>query len=165
MELDVLYSLPDESTASFTGSQAYDVLDDDQQMLIDIEQNIANLERSITSGKDPWHSSSSDHMKATSKRSTTPTTEKSTRFSDRKRSTLKSVRSLIKFGKQRPPKDDEDEEEKYLIQGGESGRSSRQQSDSESAAVSRVGSQESLVSNADSVASMGVVEKNKKTCR
>lgn len=90
--------------------------------------------------------------------------EKTTRFSDRKHSTLKSVRSLIKFGKQRPPKDD-DNEEKYLIQEGESGRSSRQQSDAESAAVSRVASQESLVSNADSVASLGVIEKNRKSCR
>lgn len=113
-------------------------------------------------GKDLWNAALPDQARTTTKHSTT---EKCTRFSDRKRSTLKSVRSLIKFGKQRPPKDDEDEEEKYLIQGGESGRSSRQQSDSESAAVSRVGSQESLASNADSVTSMGVVEKSKKTCR
>lgn len=108
-------------------------------------------------------SQSTDHQNVTTKRSSTPT-EKSSRFSDRKRSTLKSVRSLIKFGKQRPPKDDEEDEEKYLLHGGESGRSSRQHSDSESAAVSRVGSQESLASNADS-ASMGVIEKSRRSCR
>lgn len=79
---------------------------------------------------------------------------------------MKSVRSLIKFGKQRPPKDtDDEEEEKYLIHGGESGRCSRQHSDSESAAVSRVASQESLVSNPESVDLMGVVEKNRRSCR
>lgn len=180
MELDVLYSLPDESTASFTGSQAYEILDDDQQMLIDIEQNIANLERSLSTGKstpkkcfgfvssirsspgkEQWTSPPTDHpQKVTTKRSSTPT-EKSSRFSDRKRSTLKSVRSLIKFGKQRPPKDEEEDEEKFLIHGGDS----RQQSDSESVAVSRVGSQESLVSNAESVASLGVIEKNRRSCR
>lgn len=53
VELEILYSLPDESSASFAGSQAYNILDDDQQMLIDIEQNIANLERSLSTGNGP----------------------------------------------------------------------------------------------------------------
>ena len=42
--------MPDDSTASFADSHVYDILDDDQQMLIDIEQNIANLERSYSIG-------------------------------------------------------------------------------------------------------------------
>lgn len=87
MDFDVLYTLPDESTASFTGSQAYEALDDDQQMLIDIEQNIANLERSLVTGKDNWQ--------APEKCDKSP--KKSSDRTDRKRSsTLKSVRSLIR---------------------------------------------------------------------
>lgn len=87
----MLYSLPDESTASFAGSQMCDMLDDDQQMLIDIEQNIANLERTLTTAG----TQGSERDTRTTKRGSS--SNKASVPSDRKRSsTLKSVRSLIR---------------------------------------------------------------------
>jgi hypothetical protein len=54
---EVWYSAPDGSAGSWSENDAYDALDDDQQMLIDIEQNIANLERSFTQGRrGSWQS-------------------------------------------------------------------------------------------------------------
>ncbi|XP_008199102.2 otoferlin isoform X1 [Tribolium castaneum] len=156
VQFEVLYTLPDESTASFTGSNAYDMLDDEQQMLIDIEQNIANIERNLSRDKTPKlkHANSL----ATPEKSPTPV--------DRKRSsTLKSVRSLIRFGKQRPPKDSDNEEEVSLIHPTESGRTSRQASESESAPVSRAGSQSSVCSNPDNPADVSLMERNRKTTK
>ena len=61
MAFEVWYSAPDGSAGSWTGNEAYDALDDDQQMLIDIEQNIANLERSFTQGRrGSWQSAEGD---------------------------------------------------------------------------------------------------------
>lgn len=48
---EVWYSAPDGSAGSWLNNDVYDALDDDQQMLIDIEQNIANLERSFIQGR------------------------------------------------------------------------------------------------------------------
>lgn len=110
-------------------------------MLIDIEQNIANIERNLTQTK----------LKSV---------EKPQISAERKRSsTLKSVRSLIRFGKQRPPKDSDTEEETSLIP--ESGRTSRQVSESESAPISRAGSQSSMSSKEEN--QEVVVEKKKTT--
>jgi hypothetical protein len=54
---DVWYSAPDGSACSWSGNDVYDALDDDQQTLIDIEQNIANLERSFVQGRrGSWQS-------------------------------------------------------------------------------------------------------------
>lgn len=51
------YRVPDGSAGSWPEIDACDTLDDDQQMLIDIEQNIANLERSFTQGRrGSWQS-------------------------------------------------------------------------------------------------------------
>jgi hypothetical protein len=62
---EVWYRVPDGSAGSWPEVDAYDTLDDDQQMLIDIEQNIANLERSFTQGRrGSWQSA--EGVKATS---------------------------------------------------------------------------------------------------
>lgn len=71
---------------------------------------------------------------------------------------------LCRFGKQRPPKDSDDDEA-TLIQVGDAGKISRHQSDSESAPVSRAGSQSSLASNADSLGPVSFAEKSRKSCR
>uniref|UniRef100_A0AAR5QCF9 C2 domain-containing protein n=2 Tax=Dendroctonus ponderosae TaxID=77166 RepID=A0AAR5QCF9_DENPD len=143
VEFSVLYSLPDASLASFTGSPSLDhMLDDDQQMLFDIEQNIANIEKNLLTEQTALEPSK---MKPFRRGISTP--DKS--VSDRKRSTLRSVRSLIKFGKQRPPKDSDTEDElTHLIRGSESGRSSRN-SELDSAPISRAGSDTSIDSNGD----------------
>ncbi|KAL1517093.1 hypothetical protein ABEB36_000901 [Hypothenemus hampei] len=142
IEFSILYSPPDVSLTSST----IDMVDDDQQMLIDIEQNIANIEKSLQSERFASNSLPlTDRRKFLRRATTLSTPEKC--LSDRKRSTLKSVKSLIRFGKQRPPKDsDTDDEMKLLLKMGESGRSSRN-SDIESGQLSRTGSQSSMDSN------------------
>lgn len=164
VEFEILYRLPDDSIASFTGSQPpYDILEDDQQMLIDIEQNIANIERNLSTGPQSGWNMSSDKGNRVLRHanSVVTTTEKN----DRKRSsTLKSVKSLIRFGKQRPPKDSDDENVS-LLHTHESGRNSRNVSESESAPISRAGSQSSLSSNAESQASLCLAERTRKALR
>ncbi|XP_076646228.1 otoferlin isoform X2 [Halictus rubicundus] len=104
---EIRYNPPDGSCSSYAVSE---VMEDEQQMLIDIEQNIANLERSFeqantssANGKrrSSWQTSERIFKKGfLQKGNSTSTTEKS---SDRKRySTLRSMRSFIKLGKQRP---------------------------------------------------------------
>lgn len=92
VEFAIIYSLPDASLASFTGSSAIDhMLEDDQQMLIDIEQNIANIEKNLLSEQFEETSAMASERTKTLKRGTTISTpEKS--VTERKRSTLKSVR-------------------------------------------------------------------------
>lgn len=53
-----MYTSPDDAAGNFDPSnlikpiqQNSESIDDDQQMLLDIEQNIANLERSLHQGK------------------------------------------------------------------------------------------------------------------
>lgn len=166
--------MPDESTASFAGSQAYDILDDDQQMLIDIEQNIANLERSLSTGRqESWQSPEKPAKKSLLQRAislNTPNTSPSAPTGDkleRKRSSaFRNVKNLMKIGKQRPPKDSGSEDENAaLIHTSDSGRNSRHHSDSESAPISRAESQTSLTSNADSQESVSLYERGKKSSR
>ncbi|XP_025988063.1 otoferlin isoform X2 [Solenopsis invicta] len=105
---EIRYNPPDGSCSSYAVSE---IMEDEQQMLIDIEQNIANLERNLeqansssTSGKrrGSWHT-----PEKTSKKSFLPkgasvsTSEKSP---ETRKRTLRSVRSLLKLGKQRPPR-------------------------------------------------------------
>ncbi|KAJ8942052.1 hypothetical protein NQ314_010174, partial [Rhamnusium bicolor] len=152
VEFQVLYTLPDESIASFAGSD-FDILLDDQQMLIDIEQNIANIERNLATGPQGMLSST-DKGRRTMKRASTLATPDKSPNQDKRRST---------FGKQRPPKDsDNDDEIASLIH--ESGRNSRA-SECDSAPVSRAGSQSSISSNGDSQMSASLVEKNRKASR
>lgn len=59
VNFEIRYSSPENLEGNFDSSnvskyvhqQAEQSLDDDQQMLLDIEQNIANLEKSLTQGK------------------------------------------------------------------------------------------------------------------
>ncbi|KAF5278108.1 hypothetical protein FQR65_LT03624 [Abscondita terminalis] len=148
VEFEVLYFAPDSSLTSIPDSaQAYDHLDDDQQMLIDIEQNIANLERTLsTTRPESAPSSFKFARKSLLQRAISLNTSTSQDKSERKRSsTFKNVRNLIKLGKQRPPKSRTGSEES-LLYADESTRTSRYVSESESAPVSRTGSQTSLES-------------------
>ncbi|CAG9763070.1 unnamed protein product [Ceutorhynchus assimilis] len=149
IELSIIYSLPEASLASFTGNSAIDnMLEDDQQMLVDIEQNIANIEKTLLTEQ-----SSVSRFKTFKRGLSTP--EKT--IIDRKRSTLKSVRSLMRFGKQRPPKDSDTEDEtSYLIR--DSGRNSKN-SDIDSAPISRAGSDTSIDSNGEN--SLSLLEKTR----
>lgn len=170
MEFDVIYNLPDESAASFASGQAYDVLEDDQQMLIDIEQNIANIERSISAGRHESCQSNEARRRSLLQRAISLNAAGKASASEkpeRKRSsTFRSVKNFMKLGKQRPPTSDtEDEENSCLIPGTESGKSSGQPSDTEWTPVSRGGSQSSLESNAESQNSMSVCEKGRKSSR
>ncbi|XP_060519219.1 otoferlin-like isoform X2 [Cylas formicarius] len=147
VEFSVIYSLPDESLASFAGSSAFDMLEDEHQMLIDIEQNIANIEKTLMAEQSADQQPISD-KRSFLRRGTTVSTPTTPPNVDRKRSTLKSVKSLIRFGKQRPPRDSDTEDEMAsLLQ--ESGRDSRN-SGIESAPISRAGSDTSIDSNAKS---------------
>ncbi|KAM0725203.1 Otoferlin [Formica fusca] len=105
---EIRYNPPDGSCSSYAVSE---IMEDEQQMLIDIEQNIANLERSLeqadsstTSGKrrGSWHTPEKSKRGFLSRGISMSTGDKST--DTRKRSTLKSMRSLLKLGKQRPPR-------------------------------------------------------------
>lgn len=75
------------------------MLEDDQQMLMDIEQNIANIERNLATvsyGDNP----ASDRRMKTMKRAITLTGSGaggSQPGQDKRRSTLKSMRSLIRL--------------------------------------------------------------------
>lgn len=58
VNFEVRYSSPENTEGNFDSSavskfvqQAEQSIDDEQQMLLDIEQNIANLERSLNQGK------------------------------------------------------------------------------------------------------------------
>lgn len=168
VEFEILYSAPNESIASFADSQAYAALDDDQQMLIDIEQNIANLERTLSSTSQEPTTNREKMTRFLKRDNSTDKSPSTTDKSERKRSsTLRTVRNLMRLGKQRPPKDteDEDEENASLIKPIETGRDSRYHSESESAPISRACSQSSLSSNADSQTSISAVEKGRKTAR
>ncbi|XP_043482896.1 otoferlin-like isoform X2 [Leptopilina heterotoma] len=103
---EVRYTAPNESCSSYAPSE---ILEDEQQMLIDVEQNIANLERSLeqTNGgkrRGSLQHGDKPHKKGFMQRGISLTIGESS--SERKRtSAFKNVRSLIKLGKQRPPRD------------------------------------------------------------
>ncbi|KAJ8969205.1 hypothetical protein NQ317_012668, partial [Molorchus minor] len=158
VDFDVIYTPPDDSIAFFAGS--INVLEEDQQMLIDIEQNIANIEKSLAAGS---RVEGQDRSRRTLTRASTAVVSDKSSSHDKRRSTLKSMKSLIRFGKQRPPKEsDAEDENATLIQ--ESGRNSRA-SELDSAAVSRTGSQSSISSNEDSGVPTSLVEKNRRAPR
>lgn len=105
---EIRYNPPDGSCSSYAASE---IMEDEQQMLIDIEQNIANLERSLeqansstSNGKrrGSWHTPEKSKKGFLPRGLSMSTNDKST--DTRKRSTLKSMRSLLKLGKQRPPR-------------------------------------------------------------
>ncbi|GJQ68634.1 hypothetical protein Trydic_g17181 [Trypoxylus dichotomus] len=154
IEFDVLYSLPDASTASFADSQAYNILEDDQQMLIDIEQNIANLERTLATDTrdDTQHAERENRTMKRGSSLTVPDKSPIIERYERKRSSaLRSVRNLMRLGKQRPPKESDNEgDTASLIH--DSAANSAQHSESESTPMSRAGSQTSISSGDDILA-------------
>lgn len=165
VDFDILYSLPDASTASFADSQAYNFLDDEQQMLIDIEQNIANLERTLAT--EPCESKQSTDRGGggiLKRASTLNTPDKSPvieRYERKKTSALRSVRNLMRLGKQRPPKESDNEgDTASLIH--DSGANSAQHSESESAPMSRAGSQTSISSGNEVQIQSALAEKGRK---
>ncbi|XP_076179645.1 otoferlin isoform X2 [Ptiloglossa arizonensis] len=104
---EIRYNPPDGSCSSYAATE---IMEDEQQMLIDIKQNIANLERSLEEAntssvggkrRGSWQSSEKTSKRGILQRGSSMLTyEKSP---DRKRtSTLKSMRSFMKLGKQRP---------------------------------------------------------------
>ncbi|GLV33991.1 misfire [Carabus blaptoides fortunei] len=162
VEFEVQYTNPGSSRSSFSASTPYDeTIDDDQQMLIDIEQNIANLERTLTTQtrRGSWQDAES---KKVAKRpelrrgeSVSVAGERASSVDRKRSSALRSVRSLIRLGKQRPPKEKADSDEcESLLRASESGR----HLEAVSAPVSRAGSQSSLSSNTDSQLSLSIVE-------
>ncbi|XP_015590570.1 otoferlin [Cephus cinctus] len=106
VSFEVRYNPPDGSCSSYAPTE---IMEDEQQMLIDIEQNIANLERSLeqansTKRRGSWHSHDKSCKKGFLQRGSSMSTGEDS--PDRKRSsTLKSMRSLMRLGKQRPPRE------------------------------------------------------------
>nr|CAD7569557.1 unnamed protein product [Timema californicum] len=128
---EVTYSVPDGSASSWTGNEAYEALDDEQQMLINIEQNIANLERSLSQGRrGSWQSaeggdrSRQEGGKALKRGGSLSAPEKSPAPERKRSSTLKSMKSLMRLGKQRPPREEDADESRALLskEGGETPR-------------------------------------------
>ncbi|XP_063235260.1 otoferlin-like isoform X2 [Bacillus rossius redtenbacheri] len=87
--------------------------DDEQQMLVDIEQNIANLERSLSQGRrGSWGQEEEAGGQRGAARvlrrgGSLSAPEKSPAPERKRSSTLKSVKSFMRLGKQRPPRDEE----------------------------------------------------------
>lgn len=54
VECDIWYNMPDSDSSFLESLSDHRTLDEDQQMLADIEQNIANLEKSFKSKHDRW---------------------------------------------------------------------------------------------------------------
>nr|CAD7397051.1 unnamed protein product [Timema cristinae] len=128
---EVTYSVPDGSASSWTGNEAYEALDDEQQMLINIEQNIANLERSLSQGRrGSWQSaeggdrSRQEGGKALKRGGSLSAPEKSPAPERKRSSTLKSMKSLMRLGKQRPPREEDADESRALLskEGGDTPR-------------------------------------------
>ncbi|XP_012269850.2 otoferlin isoform X2 [Athalia rosae] len=143
---EVRYTPPDGSCSSYAGTE---VMEDEQQMLIDIEQNIANLERSLEQTgtvrrRGSWHSPEKMKKRVAGPVQRGSSMSASERSPDRKRSsTLKSVRSLMRLGKQRPPREkstDSNSETRQLLE-------QRDSSCASSSAVSRTNSSTSLELN------------------
>lgn len=107
---EIRYNPPDGSCSSYAASE---IMEDEQQMLIDIEQNIANLERSLEQAntaaeagkrKGSWHSPHKTSKKGLLQRGSSLLTDEKSPDRKSKSSTLKSMKSFIKLGKQRPPR-------------------------------------------------------------
>lgn len=106
---EIRYNPPDGSCSSYAVSE---IMEDEQQMLIDIEQNIANLEKSFeqanTSGNDKrrgsWQSPEKSTKRGFLQRGSSMSTGEKSPDRKSRSSTLKSMRSFIKLGKQRPPR-------------------------------------------------------------
>ncbi|XP_067214359.1 otoferlin-like isoform X3 [Linepithema humile] len=105
---EIRYNPPDGSCSSYAASE---IMEDEQQMLIDIEQNIANLEKSLeqansTGGKKvgSWHTPEKTSKKGILQKGTSLSASEKSPDTRKRSTTLRSMRSLLKLGKQRPPR-------------------------------------------------------------
>ncbi|GAB0097051.1 hypothetical protein DMENIID0001_126430 [Sergentomyia squamirostris] len=113
VNFEVAYISPDDEAGNFEPSNLVNViqsnstsLEDDQQMLLDIEQNIANLEKSLS--KDTGHTSKRQHFlkrvmsqgKA-EKVFSSVKSAKQLQTSDKQKVSLRAVKNFMKLGKQR----------------------------------------------------------------
>ncbi|XP_057656510.1 otoferlin-like isoform X1 [Diorhabda carinulata] len=145
VEFEVSYTPPEELMST------YDVLQDDQQMLIDIEQNIANIEQSmIVNAREPI-----------------PLQSKSIsvdrKILDRKKATLRAVRNLVRFGKQRLPKDSDNEDEIANFIDEIKGNS--QESEADQNYLAGLGSPISMSCNEGETSTDALIERQKKSSR
>ncbi|XP_055712780.1 otoferlin-like isoform X2 [Phlebotomus papatasi] len=115
VNFEVSYISPDDEAGNFEPANLLSVmqqnsssLDDDQQMLLDIEQNIANLEKSLSKGHDAGHTSKKRHLLRrvmsqgrSEKDFSGEKGAKQPQAQDKQRVTLKTVRNFMKLGKQR----------------------------------------------------------------
>ncbi|XP_059472296.1 otoferlin isoform X4 [Neocloeon triangulifer] len=155
ISLEMRYTVPgtDDSIDGWSPDEGMD----EERLLVDIQQNIANLEKTLTSNE---RRASWSHEQA----STSRTIDKSP-APGRKRSALRSMRSLIRLGKQRPPRDvSSEDEERALLQGGRSGLDGIGTPVGEQAS-SRAGSQSSLESDNDSLLDANSLDVTKKRLR
>lgn len=90
VDFEVHYIPPDDSIAAF------DMLEDDQQMLMDIEQNIANIERNLATAPHGDNSASERRLKGMKRASTLAGTQPSQSLQEKRRTTLKTMRTLIR---------------------------------------------------------------------
>ncbi|XP_017891092.1 otoferlin-like isoform X5 [Ceratina calcarata] len=105
---EIRYNPPDGSCSSYAASE---IMEDEQQMLIDIEQNIANLERSLeqansASGKrkGSWHGPDKTSKRGLLQKGASLLTADKSQDRKSRPSRLKTIGSIIKLGKQRPPR-------------------------------------------------------------
>lgn len=72
------------------------MLEDDQQMLMDIEQNIANIERNLATAPHGENSASGRRMRTMKRATTLAGTQATPTAQEKRRTTLKSMRTLIR---------------------------------------------------------------------
>ncbi|KAJ1523524.1 hypothetical protein ONE63_001375 [Megalurothrips usitatus] len=137
--VEVVYTAPDASAVSWASGASGGELEDDQQMLIDIEQNIANLERTLSQqqqqqweqqghgrGQDRQRSRSGSRGRPLRRADTAPgaaagpeaSPQKSPAPEKKSRGALRSMRTLMRLGKSRHKEAASDTEEAALLEGG-----------------------------------------------
>lgn len=145
VDFDVTYISPDDSSGNFEPSnlirsiQQNSSIDEDQQMLLDIEQNIANLERNLHQEKETTTTTvkkkhilrrviSQSLGDKENKKDYATTSGRSNTIVAEKRVSLKAVRNFMKIGRQRRPSRDSstEDENRSLISDSEAGLTSAQ---------------------------------------
>lgn len=143
VDFEVVYVSPDDSSGNFEPSnlirsiQQNTSIDEDQQMLLDIEQNIANLERNLHQEKETPPAKKKHILRRISqsladkenKKDYPTTSGRSNTIVAEKRVSLKAVRNFMKIGRQRRPSRDSstEDENRSLISDSEAGLTSAAQ--------------------------------------
>ncbi|XP_055682391.1 otoferlin [Lutzomyia longipalpis] len=136
VNFEVFYTSPDDEAGNFEPTNLVNVmhqnsanLDDDQQMLLDIEQNIANLEKSLSKENDRSHNSKKRHLLRRVMSQGRPekvfTDERGMKQpqAEKQRVSLRTVKNFMKLGKQRRTSRESstEDEERSLISNNEGG--------------------------------------------